>query len=65
MDTRFRLDFETLIEIVKLLKRPTIRMSMLDLDNILTKYFEMKLGTIEEIKEFEESKANMYEISKK
>lgn len=61
----FDFDFETLIEIVKLLKRPTIRMSMLDLDNILTKYFEMKLGTIEEIKEFEESKANMYEISKK
>lgn len=61
----FDFDFDTVISVVRLLKKPTIRMSFIDLDNLLTKYFEMRLLSIEDIKEFENSKKNMYEIAKK
>ena len=58
-------DFETIIGIVKLIKKPSMKMTFSYLDQRLLKYYEMKLMTIKEVREFEESKNSMYEIAKK
>lgn len=57
--------FETIIAVAKMLKKPTTKISFNFLDEKLLKYYEMRLMSIEEIKEFEDNKANMYEIAKK
>lgn len=57
--------FETIIAVIRLLKKPTMKMSFIYLDEKLMKYFEMKLMTIKEITEFEENKTHMYEIARK
>jgi DnaD/phage-associated family protein len=57
--------FDTIIAVVNLFKKPTIKMTFTNLDEKLLKYYEMKLMTIEEITEFEKNKTQMYDTAKK
>jgi DnaD/phage-associated family protein len=57
--------FETIIAVAKMLKKPSTKISFNFLDEKLLKYYEMRLMSIEEIKEFEDNKNNMYDLAKK
>ncbi len=56
---------ETILSVVKLIKKPTNKINFTYLDERLLKYYEMKLMTIEEIVEFEENKSQMYNLARK
>lgn len=61
------LDFshDTIVAVAKLLKKTGNKIPFASLDTILLKYYEMKLFTIEEIKEFEKNKTEMYALGRK
>ena len=61
--TSFGFELNVILFVVKLLKTKKRRMDMSVLDENLTKYFEMKLMSVQEIENYENEKENLYFIA--
>lgn len=57
--------FDTILGVCKIYKKKKFKLGNLEkLDNILTKYYEMKLSSLKEIENYESEKEGLYKISR-